>query len=79
LQEYAVFGRLMFDNRGSQTNAPEIFPPHLPYRQLQEISNDFHLRPGHPDIPLPRPRAASAARLTLKVQASNIPGCTFRF
>ena len=34
LQEYTVFGRLMFDNRRSKPDPPEVFPPELPHRHF---------------------------------------------
>jgi len=77
LQEYTVFGRLMFDNRRSKPHPPEVFLPELPHRHFQKIGNDFNLRPRHPDIPLSRPRAAPPTPPTLKMQTRNVPQSFF--
>jgi len=73
MQEYAVFSRLMFDNRRSKPHPLEIFLPELPHFHFQKIGNDFNLRPRHPDIPLSRPGAAPPTTLTLKMQPGSIP------
>jgi hypothetical protein len=67
----------MLDNRGSQTHAAKALLPQLPDRHLQKIRDEFYLRPRHPDIPFPRPGAASAALRTLKMQTRNIPRSFF--
>jgi len=73
LQEYAVFGSLMFDNRRSKPHPFEVFPPELSLRHFQKIGDDFNLRPRNPYIPLTRPGAALPAPLTLKMQTGNVP------
>jgi len=77
LQEYTIFGRLMFDNRRSKPNPPEVFLTELPHRHFQKIGNDFNLRPRRPDIPLTRTRAAPPTPLALKMQPCNVPQSFF--
>jgi len=75
----AVFGQVMLDDAHPQAHALEVIALQLAHGDLQELGDQLNLRPSYPDIPLPRPRAAPPAPLTLKVQTANIPRISFLF
>ncbi len=74
-QKDAVLGEAMLDDRGAHSHPAQESAPQFLRRDFQVLGDQLDLRLGHPDIPLPRPRAAPPAHHALKVQPRRIPFC----